>query len=236
MADDEPFFEPYPERDEHEEEHVEHDWPWQPPRHVVGVVVPLDVTLHRDAEVAAVLTHAVAYGRGVELHVGLWRSPAAAGRASRGDSWHPDHLSSSRLGVRLADGTRLGHRVGPSPEDDADRSGAGRIMLTEIHGGFGSLSGAHGVWLAPIPDGNHLDVVVEWPAWGLPESTGRIPLAPLREAADRETVLWNPPPPPGEGWFGFAGPLGAPDWTMGSSSSELRVPPDDDAAKSGDDD
>ncbi len=57
-----------------------------------------------------------------------------------------------------------------------------------------------------MPEGDALEVVVVWEHQGVPESSVRLELDALRAAAAREDVLWDPPPPPGEGYFGWATP------------------------------
>ncbi len=65
-------------------------------------------------------------------------------------------------------------------------------------------------WVHPLPDGDSVEVVVQWEHQGVPESSASVALAPLREAAEHEDVLWDPPPSPADqsfGWFGYA-PMG----------------------------
>ncbi len=51
-------------------------------------------------------------------------------------------------------------------------------------------------------------MVVEWEHQGVPESSVALDLGALRTAAAGEEVLWDPPPPLGEGdsfgWFAYA--------------------------------
>lgn len=209
---DAPFFEPLPEPEEpfDEEEQVV-DLPWMPPSHIAGVIAPLDVDVFRSDDVAVRVTHAVCFRRGFELHVSAWVRPG--NRPRQPGVHHHWGVEEPRVGIRLADGTRLGHRHPHAPMDadpeGAEEAGQPAVSMTQTHGGTQSLRASSGWWLHPVPDGDSLEVVVEWGDAGVPESSARVDLGPLREAAARESLLWDPPPPPeeGVGWFAYA-PMG----------------------------
>ncbi len=195
-----PFFEPYPDPAEEIGEHHDVDVPWAPPSHAIGVVVPLGVDVFRGQDVVIRATHALVYRRGLEVHVSTWVRPGARRPPGRHDWPHQD----PRVGVRLADGTRVGHdpRLEGHP---ADSDLPYLWMLTS--GSGGSLRFDQAWWLHPLPAGDHLEVVAAWEPMGVPESAARFELAALRRAADAEEVLWDPPPPPGAdglGWFAYA--------------------------------
>jgi len=226
---DAPFFEPLPEPEEpfDEEEQVV-DLPWMPPSHVAGVVTPLGVDVFRSDDVAVRVTHAVCFRRGLELHVSAWVRPGSQPR--RSDHQHRWGFEEPRVGIRLADGTRLGHRHPHAPMDaDAEQAEAEQpvVSMTQTHGGSEALRASSSWWLHAVPDGDALEVVVEWEYVGVPESTAQIDLAVLREAAQHEDVLWGPPPPPGEGfgWFAYAPMSGS----AFHSSLRLSVDAADDA-------
>ncbi len=202
MADT-PFFDPWPEPDQdHDDQQQEVDLPWMPPVHVVGQVVPTAATVFRSDDVAVVVTHVVAYRRGLELHVRTWLRPGTRREpSSTEDLWREQE---PRVGVRLADGTRLGHRPAHAAPDEA---GPTTSPFAQTSGEGGGLSSSSSWWLNPVPEGHTLDVVVAWDAQGVPESSVALDLAPLRAAAASETVLWDPPPPgegAGFGWFAYA--------------------------------
>ncbi len=198
---DEPFFEPWPEPEAEEHEQPEYDIPWLPPRHVVGVTVPLDLVLHAGPDVVVRATRARVFTRGLEVEVGTWVRP---GRSRPVDSvdriWEQQE---PRFGVRLADGTRLGHRPHHAPPDDDGTPGT----FTQTGGQGDGLASARSWWLHPFPEGESLELVARWDHLGIPECSATLPLAPLRSAAEGEQFLWDPPPPPGEdglGWFAYA--------------------------------
>ena len=202
----ETFFEPWPDPEDHDDGQVEVDLPWMPPVHVVGVVVPLDLDVHRGPDVVVRVTHAVAHRRGLELHVGTWVRPGARRDLASAD--HVWHEQEPRVGIRLADGTRLGHRpphAEPPPGEEPPTA-----TFTQVAGNGGGLHSTSSWWVHPLPDGDVLDVVIQWEHQGVPESSATVPLTPLREAAEREDVLWDPPPTPADqsfGWFAYA-PMG----------------------------
>lgn len=199
---DEPFFEPWlePEDDEANEAR-DLDLPWVPPVHVAGVVVPVATDVHHGADTVVRVTHVVVYRRGLEVHVGAWLRPGTRrSLTSARDLWQEQE---PRVGFRLADGTRLGHRPphGPTSPDLDEPT----IGLAHTGGSGGGLSSSSSWWLHPLPAGDTLDVVTQWQRQGVPESSVRLDLAALRRAAEHEDVLWDPPPPPEEGFLGWAG-------------------------------
>lgn len=203
MADT-PFFDPWPEPEPDADEHQnEIDLPWMPPVHVVGTVVPVAAAVHRSDDVLVQVTHVVACRRGLELHVGTWLRPGARRELSGiGSIWQEQE---PRVGVRLADGTRCGHRPAHVEPPDGEPS---PTTFTQTSANGGGLHFATSWWLHPLPEGDTLEVVVRWDHQGVPESSVALDLAPLRAAAEREVVLWDPPPAPGEdgasfGWFAY---------------------------------
>jgi hypothetical protein len=201
---DAPFFDPWPEPEPDEgSQQLDVDLPWMRPVHVAGVVVPVAADVHRGDDVVVQVTHVVAYRRGLEVHVGTWLRPGVRrDLTSAEDVWREQE---PRVGVRLADGTRLGHRpphAPTSPELEA------RSSFTQAGGEGGGLRFSSAWWLHPFPAGDELRVVVEWEHQGVPESSVALDLGALRTAAAGEEVLWDPPPPLGEGdsfgWFAYA--------------------------------
>lgn len=220
----EPFFEPWPDPEDDDGGQQDVDLPWMPPVHAVGVVVPLGVDVHRSPDVVVRVTHAVAHRRGLGLHVGTWVRPGARRDLTSAD--HVWHEQEPRVGLRLADGTRLGHRPahGPPPPDDEEASTS---SFTQVWGNGGGLHSTAAWWVHPLPDGDSVEVVVQWEHQGVPESSASVALAPLREAAEHEDVLWDPPPPPTDqsfGWFSYA-PMGGSAYR-----SSVAVVVDDDPA------
>lgn len=202
---DAPFFEPWPDPEADDEGHPpDVDLPWMPPAHVIGVVVPIGVDVFRGPEVVVQVTHVVAHRRGLEVHIGTWLRPGAR-RPPSADSpyWQ---MQEPRVGFRLADGTRLGHRHTHGPPFPNGEEEEPAATLAQISGTGGGLTSSTSWWLHPLPAGDSFEVVVQWEHQGVPESAARLDLGPLRAAAEREDVLWDPAPPPeeGGGWFAFA--------------------------------
>jgi len=199
---DTPFFDPWPEPEADDGyDNPDLDLPWMPPVNVAGIVVPVAAEIHRGEDVVVRVTHLVAYQRGLEVHVDTWLRPGTRRPvAPTDDMWRAQE---PRIGIRLADGTRLGHRAphGP-PAPDGDPSTA---SLTQLHGHGSGLHLSSAWWVSPFPEGESLQVLIEWEHQGVPESSARVELGTLRGAAAREDVLWDPPPAPQEGFFGWAG-------------------------------
>lgn len=208
---DTPFFEPRPEPAvDLDSQEREVDLPWLPPAHVAGVVVPLATDIHHGDDVVVRITQVVAYHRGLELHVGTWVRPGARGDLSAAAGVFGEQ--EPRIGVRLADGTRLGHQaphapVSPDVEHEIDPE-IEPATFTQTNATGGGLHFSTSWWVHPFPQGEHLEVVVAWEHQDVPETSVLLDLAPLREQAAREEVLWDPPPPVTDGdsfgWFAYA--------------------------------
>ncbi|MGG5258605.1 hypothetical protein [Phycicoccus avicenniae] len=196
---EQPFFEPWREPEYLDEPPEETDIPWMPPAHVVGVVVPLGLDLVRDADTCLRLTSATVFRRGLSLTLASWRRPGT----TRSREWpHGPNPDEPRVGLRLPDGTRVGHR---SPFDHVE--GREPWTWTQVSGHGGELTAERTWWLHPFPDGEELEVVVAWEGAGVPQTSTRLALAALRRAAEDEVVLWDPPPGPVDGdlgWFAYA--------------------------------
>ncbi len=198
---DAPFFDPWPDPDpEQEDSQQEIDLPWISPSHVAGVVVPVELDVFRGDNVLVRVSHVVAYQRGFELHVSTWLRPGTRRPdTSQAPFWQ---VQEPRIGVRLADGTRLGHRPSNDPQPPVKGPAT---YFTQLSGHGGGLRSSSSWWVHPLPEGDTLEVVVEWEHQRVPESSARVDLGALRDAAAREDVLWDPPPAPEEGFFGWAG-------------------------------
>jgi hypothetical protein len=131
---DAPFFEPWPDPEDDEGgDSQEVDLPWMPPAHVAGVVVPVAVDLVRRADLLVRMTHVVAHERGLELHVGTWLRPGTR-RSVTGTEAPFWQAQEPRIGLRLADGTRLGHRPPHASPPEAERPSA---YFTQLQGDGG---------------------------------------------------------------------------------------------------
>ncbi|QKE85180.1 hypothetical protein [Arthrobacter sp. NEB 688] len=214
-----PFFDPWPEPEAEHDEQPEYDIPWMPPRHVVGVTVPLDVEIFTGPDVVVRATRARAFTRGLEVEVETWVRPGSTRPVD--DVARIWEQQEPRFGLRLADGTRLGHR----PPHAAPDEEAGPSTLAQTSGQGDTLRSSRSWWIHPFPEGESVELVVRWDHLGVPESVATLPLGPLREAATREQVLWDPPPPPGAdggGWFAY-GPMSGSAY-----GSSLAITWDDD--------
>lgn len=212
---DVPFFDPWPEPDQdQDEQQQELDLPWMPPAHVAGVVVPLATDVYRGDDVVVQVTHVIAYERGLEVHVGTWLRPGTRQEdPAPQHRWHEPH--EARIGIRLADGARLGHRppYGPPDPDLEPELDPGSASLSQTNNTGSGLHTSSSWWLQPFPHGATCEVVVAWEEQGVPESSVALDLDALRRAATGEEVLWDPPPALTEGdsfgWFAYAPMSGA---------------------------
>jgi hypothetical protein len=176
------------------------DW-YGPPQDMMGGVVALGGVVHRSEHLFIGLPMATAYPTGVSFGLDVTLS---RGDWSR-DEWHETHdlLMGERLhrrsqraggtlmiGAELADGRRLstssvgamwrGHGQDKQPE--------GPLLVEHGRGGSGggwTYTDSRELWLWPLPDGRSLDLVLAWPALGIPDTRYAVNAVDLRAAATR---------------------------------------------------
>ena len=176
-----------------------------PPDAVLGGVVPQNLVLARTEHLFVGLTALTAYPTGLlvplvlaarrqELPRERWEAVEAAFWADQGHRPGRPQAGDGvlRLGVELADGrrTETQDRFPPFFDDSRDPP-----VLVE-HRGEGS-GGSYrqdkriSLWLWPLPEGDTLTLVLQWPDVDLPLTSARIELEPVREALARVTPYWS---------------------------------------------
>lgn len=119
-------------------------------------------------------------------------------------------VSRPRTGWLLDGVTKIGASPSDGLEIGEDPFAAGDPRHPRLVGGgsFGGIRIEASGWVYPLPHGTTLELVVAWPHRGIPESYTPVDLGEIRAAAARSEILWKLPPPPtgnGEyGWFGYA--------------------------------
>jgi hypothetical protein len=199
------FFEerPRPDRPDDEPPPAMPEW-FGPPADVMGGVVPLGQTVARTEHVFLGLPAVTGYPAGLllrlvlaarrgdrprerweELETAFWYDqPHRPGRRAPGDGV-------LRLGVHLADGRRV---------ETQDLFGGGFDVPREppvlVENQSEGSSGSHRLdkrielWLWPLPEGDALSLVLQWPDLDVPLTFHRIDLEPVRTAAARALPYW----------------------------------------------
>jgi len=187
--------EPPPGMDEHAE------WepsPWMDaPRDELPAVLATPRILARTDRVVLSLSRVEIFAVGVRI-------PIDAVVRRRGEShhdWfslldqrHGPHppVDGLRLGVELADGTRLGTEVEPHHPFREDEP-AGPVLVNQGGGGGGGGSRwdlTFKLWVWPLPPAGTLDVVAEWRVLDVPESRVTLDATLLRDAVGAVQPLW----------------------------------------------
>jgi hypothetical protein len=192
------FFPPDPTDDEIEDiEQTQSPW-WRPSDDEHAAIFPIGETIVSNDSVAVILSMARVYSNGVEFVIDrrvrrggadlrAWRQMQSKIQGMFGQ-YDPDRL---RYGVALGDGQRVivdqgSGRFGEAPDTHS---------LVQTGGGGGGSNDTwrfeDGLWLWPLPPEGPLEVVVQWPAFGVPESHAVLDSAPLRELASRARPVWG---------------------------------------------
>ena len=180
------------EPDEDEEFDDGRPGPW------VGGVVPVELLIAQSEEAAVTVSRIVAYPDGFELTVNsyLRRSVRRARRRRHhpmmwhdyGEPGEPIPEEFLRIGVAWPDGGRATNleqwgRLWPDATEPAHG--------LEEHGGGGSTEEySHEFWAWPLPDGGPLRIVVEWPAFGIPETAVAVDADLIAKGAARARSVW----------------------------------------------
>ena len=171
--------------------------PWlQQPRWILGGTVGIRVVLATTPTMAVLAHGFTAYPEGVHFEVDM--RPRA--RFARGDEeldlhqvLHPEYKDGDlsptffRFGIEFEDGTKLTNLMDEESRRalrDSDAPPDRPVLLVQGGGGAGHEFSAR-FWLWPLPGGAHLDLVCEWPAFGIPVSRARVETAPIVAATAR---------------------------------------------------
>jgi hypothetical protein len=168
--------------------------PWlQPPRDVIAGLVGDRRVIARTDRLVVLLTHIDAFPTGAMLRLRIMgRRP---NEMSESDWWdfhetvmgrrlHPGSTKAVpdeflRIGVEFPDGrkaTNISHAVNPDPR--FPRRAPAEPSLVQLGGGGAgwprSFAVGRNIWLWPLPPADTFDLVIEWPAYGIPVT--RVPI------------------------------------------------------------
>jgi len=186
-----------PEDDIDDAGHQPAPW-WKPSDDELAAIFPINERIAINDSVALILTMAKVYSNGVEFVV---ERRIRRGNASRSEwremqssvhghfvRFDPDRL---RYGVVLGDGQQLildqpPGMYGVAPE---------KHSLSQTGGGGGGGEDSYrfddGMWLWPLPPAGPVEIVAQWPAFGIPESHVVLNSAPLIELASQARSVWD---------------------------------------------
>lgn len=174
---------------------------FEPPGDELPALFAVSEVLGRGDDVVIALTGAHVYSDGVELlvdrHLRRGSRDAREWQLAQMDftgHWGPATNGAERLrwGLVLGDGERVfadGHFGVPEPGP----TGGYTVRLT---GGGGSGAGEgysmhEGLWLHPLPPEGPLELVLQWPAFGVEESRVIVDGGQLRALAASVRPLWD---------------------------------------------
>lgn len=177
-------------------------------------VVPLEHFVHCTGRVLVAAYHAEVYRQGCSVHVQVivgrsgeseqrWRELGAVvlggveRRFAVEEGRIPDDLV--RFGVQYADGTKATTLdavpdASHASEDVGVEPPRPPVIKRQPKGGRGAedrLDHEQRLWLWPLPPAEPFDLVVEWPAAGVPLTRVTVDGAALQQAAERVRPLWD---------------------------------------------
>jgi hypothetical protein len=113
-----------------------------------------------------------------------------------------------RFGVRYPDGRVADSLADGIPTPAPLEVDGTEPRLLDLSGGGGDRRWEQDMFLAPLPPDGSLELVCEWPAYGIAESRAFVDLTGLAEAVGGTVELW--PHQPEEPWTGPRPRLGEP--------------------------
>lgn len=99
-----------------------------------------------------------------------------------------------RYGVELADGTRVFDSSFPPMTDPNTPPDGASIVRSGGSGGGGdnaNFASNDGLWLYPLPAGNTMQLVMEWPAFDIPETRAWVAIDDLAELSRKAVPFWS---------------------------------------------
>src|ERR1700761_1393019 len=181
--DDMPSPEPPPQR-RHQ--------PWEPPEAGFPRIVPIDtLLLGRTDQVAVAVTGLSAFSTGIEIFLTARIRPSTD-HSEEHLKGGPRDLAAARrsfrFGLQFSDGGKAAGSPG-GRRQDLDSEPAGPVLYP-FAGGGGPHSFVSRWWTWALPPAGPLEVVCDWPAFGISESRAAIDAQLILDAAGRSLRLW----------------------------------------------
>lgn len=165
---------------------------WARPETSLPGIVPDNFMLARTGELAIAVGDLLAYPNGFEFAVTVFLREPLRGRHAFGPDGFlgrfgggpvPDDFL--RLGLRFADGTVVTNLDAGPPE-----SGERGPRLVPEGGSGGMRRHEQRFWVWPLPPPGSIDVVCQWPARGVPETSLTLDAGPVLDAARRAVTVF----------------------------------------------
>lgn len=187
------FFPPDPEIPEQEEAESELPRWWQAPEDELPVLLPVSEMLALTDHVAVALVGIAVYRDGIQFQVQRRLRRGGLGRTEWNElcGLFMEHMAFGapaavadrlRFGVVLADGEKVTDANPFFGNGDAMLEPVGHTLTRREQGGGGggsSYTAADHLWLWSLPPAGQMELVMQWPAFGIPET---------RVAIDASTV------------------------------------------------
>jgi hypothetical protein len=164
-----------------------------PARGELPSVVPVELVMADTREVVVYLDGFSVYGAGFEFEIRV----VAENKESKLDPFGFDHRLKMqqtgeispellRLGFQFSDGSKVTNTgAWARAESEGFRGRPEAPLMDETRGGWSEGTWSQGYWVWPLPQGDSLDLVCEWPSGDIPLTRTTLEAAPLREAAAR---------------------------------------------------
>lgn len=199
------FFPPDPEMPEHDEpEQKSSPW-WSAPEDELPALLPTPTVLAVTDHVAIALLGAFVYSDGVEFRVerrlrriGLpareWNELCASFMEHHpwgGSTAQEDRL---RFGLVLGDGERVFADASPFLGSDPTAEPQSHTLSRRgggSGGGGSSYSGTDGLWLWPSPPAGSIELVIQWPVFGIDERRATLDGDEILALSHRAQPFWS---------------------------------------------
>lgn len=198
------FFPPDPPIPEHDDD-VESPQPrwWQAPENELPVLVATPEILAATDHVAVGVSGIAVYSDGIELRIErrLRRNGVAMQEWNQLTGAFMEHMvygsadptARLRVGVVLADGTTVTDASAFFGARDPMAQPDGYVLSRREQGGGGgthAYSSADHLWLWPLPPDGEIEIVMQWPAFGIGETRVVVDAGAVSELSARARPFW----------------------------------------------
>ncbi|MFJ4045239.1 hypothetical protein ACIPV2_05780 [Microbacterium sp. NPDC089987] len=197
------FFPPDPPMPEQDDDEPPQPRWWQAPENELPVLIPASEVLAVTDHAAVALVAVAVYSDGIELRIQrrLRRNGIAIEDWNELTGAFVEHMGFGsanpagrfRVGVVLADGTKVTDASPFFGGGDPMAEPEGFTLSRREQGGGGgphAYSSADHLWLWPLPPDGPIEVVVQWPAFGIGETRLTIDAGPVSESSARARPFW----------------------------------------------
>lgn len=178
---------------------------WEAPQDQAPAILPVMGVIASTVNAAVALVGARVYRSGLELQIELrarrreesdteWDSLIDAFMERPYTPAGPGGAQALTYAVAIDGGAEIVANSLFRPHTNPEIEPRGYSLMRTRPGASGnrySCTSSQGLWLWPLPDAEHVELIVRWPAMGIGEARTGIDVTPIADLSSRAVPLWN---------------------------------------------